>query len=79
MLKHFIYIIEGAKVLKDLSALYNVNLHRLTCKCPFYKKWNKKKSTIFFFLIITWYLGGTDGYIIVNILSQGAVSFFKCP
>ena len=23
--------------------------------------------------------GGTDGYIIVNILSQEAVFFFKCP
>ena len=51
----------------------SIDLH---VKCPFYKKWNKKKSTIFFshYHMV---FGGTNGYIIVNILSQGAVFFFQ--
>ena len=54
----------------------SIDLH---VKCQFYKKWNKKKSTIFFshYHMVS---GGTNGYIIANILSQGAVIFlFKCP
>ena len=52
-----------------------IDLH---VKCPFYKKINKKKPTIFFshYHMV---FGGTNGNIIVNILSQGAVIFFKCP
>ena len=49
----------------------SIDLH---VKCPFYKKWNKKKPTIFFshYHMV---FGETNGYIIVNILSQGAVIF----
>ena len=50
----------------------SIGLH---VKYPFYKKWNKKKSTIFFSLeIFTWYLEGKKLYP-TNFLSQGAVNF----
>ena len=40
------------------SALYNATLHRLTRKMPLSKKWNEKKTPIFFSReIFTLYLG----------------------
>ena len=53
----------------------SIDLH---VKCPFYKKQNKKKFTIFPREISTWYLGSKKLYP-TKILSQGVVKkHFKC-
>ena len=50
----------------------------LYVKWPFYKKWNKKKSTFFFLLKLIHDIWGANSYILRNFKSQGTV-FFKCP
>ena len=54
-----------------------IDLH---VKCPFYKKWNKKKTPIISRKIITLYLGSKYLYS-TQFLSQGAVKKknIKCP
>ena len=53
----------------------SIDLH---VKCPFYKKWTKKKMPIFFFFSwnFTLYLGSKYLYS-TKFLSQGAVIFFQ--
>ena len=40
---------------KNYSALYNANLHRLTCNMSLYKSEIEKKLTIFYLVIFTFY------------------------
>ena len=50
----------------------SIDLH---VKCPFYKKWNKKKTPIFFLVKFSHCIWGANSYIYIlpKILSQGAV------
>ena len=78
--QNVLYNASSIEVIAPSIMPLSIDLH---VKCPFYKKWNKKKTPIFFFFFFSWNFHTVfreQIAIFYQIFKSGSSkNFFKCP